>query len=518
VFDLVIAGARILDGLGSPSWDGWVAVEGDRFAAVEPSRVPAPEAARVVDASGSVLSPGFIDVHNHSDLAPLIEPGFASTVRQGVTTVVVGNCGVSPWPNAGAVECAEMAGGEPGTLPLGWPSFADWVDAMRSCAPAVNIATLVGHGAVRAEVMGHERRPPREDELREMRALVAAAMDDGAIGLSTGLIYVPGIFSTTDEVVALTEEVARRGGLYASHIRGEGEHLFLAVDEAIAIGRRAGVPAHISHLKCETRQTWGRADELLAKVHGADDVTADQYPYTAWESTLSSLLPPWAPVEHLASIAAADHDRLRAAVEFGEPDFGSSVDGVGWEAIIIEGGADPAWEGRSIADIAADASCEPFDLFVRVLDARAETACIGHAMHEDDVRTILADPTVIVASDAVAISPLGPLGMQPVHPRNYGTFPRVLGRYVRDGVLPLETAVRKMTSLPAGRFGLQGRGVIEVGAFADLVVFDPERVADTAEFGAPHSFPDGIDLVVVNGEIAAETEKAGARPGRMLSR
>jgi N-acyl-D-aspartate/D-glutamate deacylase len=518
VFDLIIVNARIIDGLGSPASDGWVGVEADRITTVERSLLDPPEAIRVVDAGGSVLAPGFVDVHNHSDLAPMVEPGFASTAHQGVTTVVVGNCGMSPWPNAGALECAEMVGGDPAAVLLGWPSFGRWMDAMQACAPAVNVAALVGHGAVRAEVMGLSQRSPDADELRAMRALVAGAMDQGALGLSTGLIYVPGMFAGTDEIVALAGEVAQRGGIYASHIRGEGEHLFAAVDEAIGIGRRARLPAHISHLKCETRLMWGRADELLGKVHEADDVTADQYPYTAWESILSSLLPPWAPVEHVASLAATDHERLRNAVECGEPNFGSSIKGVGWDGIVVEGSADPSWDGRSIAALADDASCGSFDMFVRVLVARAETGCIGHAMHEDDVRAILADPDVMVASDAVAMSPEGPLGAWPVHPRNYGTFPRVLGPYVRDGVLPIESAVRKMTSLPAKRFGLRGRGVIEEGAFADLVVFDPERVVDTAGFGAPHSFPDGIELVVVNGRVAVDDRGLGERAGQVLRR
>ena len=518
MFDLVVMNARIIDGTGTPAWDGWVGVRGDRIVAVEPTHVEPPGAVRVVDAGGSELAPGFVDVHNHSDLSPMVEPGSASTVHQGVTTVIVGNCGISPWPNAGARECAEMVGGDLETLELGWTSFGGWMDAMQACSPAVNIAALVGHGAVRAEVMGLADRLPDQGEARAMRLLVAQALDEGALGLSTGLIYVPGMFANTDEIVALAGEVAHRAGIYASHIRGEGAPLFAAIDEAISVGRRANLPAHVSHIKCETRPMWGRADELLAKLHGGDDVTADQYPYTAWESILSSLLPPWAPVERVAAIAASDRDRLRSAVEEGEPTFQSSVSGVGWEGIVIEGGADPGWEGRSIAALAQEASCEPFDMFVRLLDLRAETGCIGHAMHEDDVREILADQEIMVASDAMAMSPTGPLGKQPVHPRNYGTFPRVIGRYVREGVLTLESAVRKMTSLPAERFGLRGRGVIREGAFADLVIFDAVHVRDTADFVAPHRFPEGIQLVVVNGRVAKDGGGLDQRAGRVLRR
>jgi N-acyl-D-aspartate/D-glutamate deacylase len=351
-----------------------------------------------------------------------------------------------------------------------------------------------------------------------MRRMVAEATQAGAFGLSTGLIYVPGVYAATDEIVALAGEAARHGGLYASHIRAEGEHLFRAVDEAIEVGRRARLPAHVSHLKCETSLVWGRAGELLDRVHGADDVTADQYPYTAWASSLSSLLPAWARVDEVATIAREERERLRAAVEEGEPDFQSSVLGVGWGRIVVEATAEQGWNGASVAAVADALGVEPFDAFVALLDLDPDTSCIGHAMDEADVRTIAADPQVMVASDAVAMAPDGPLGRLPVHPRNYGTFPRVLARYVRDQrALTLEAAVRKMTSLPADRFGLEGRGGIVEGALADLVLFDPTSVADEATFEAPHRFATGIDLVVVNGRVAWDGRE-GERAGRVLRR
>ncbi len=525
MLDVLIDGALIVDGSGRPSFRGAVGVTADRIAFVRPEEAPTetPEAAHHIDAAGRALAPGFVDVHNHSDLAPLVEPEMASAVRQGVTTLVVGNCGSSPWPRAGAPECALLVGGDPGSRELGWPSFGSWMEAMAARRPAVNMAALVGHGAVRLEVMGRDRRAPTGKELRAMRAMVAEAMQDGAAGLSTGLIYVPGIYSVTDEIVALAGEVAATGGIYASHIRGEGANLFAAVDEAMRIGRLAGLPVQVSHLKCETAPLWGRTDTLLARFHGGDDVTADQYPYTAWESGLESLLPPWAPVAEVATIARAEHDRLKRAVEEGEPDFGSCVTGVGWDRIVVEGGPVPAEEGRSVAQVAAERGLDPFDAFVALLREKPDTGCIGHAMAEDDVRAILADPGVMVASDGMAMSPTGPLGSQPVHPRSYGTFPRVLGTYVRAGVLSLEAAVRKMTALPAARFGLRDRGELREGAFADLVLFDPSTIEDTAVFGAPHSFPRGIDMVLVNGEVAwdsgAESDGArGAGAGRMLTR
>lgn len=346
-----------------------------------------------------------------------------------------------------------------------------------------------------------------------MGSMAAEAVREGAFGLSTGLVYPPGIYAETDELVAMAEAA---GGVYASHIRGEGAHLFRAVDEAIEIGRRAEVPAHVSHVKCESSRVWGRTDELLARFHGADDVTADQYPYTAWNSSLASLLPPWAPVAELTAIRGMG--RLRTAVEEGEPGFQSSVDGVGWDAIVIVRTAEPAWNGRDVASIAGEMGVEPFDAMVELLEADPETSCIGHAMREADVRAIVADPDVFVASDASAISPEGRAGALPVHPREYGTFPRVLARYVReDPALTLEQAVRKMTALPAARFDLSDRGRLEPGAFADIVLLDPDAVADTATFETPHAYPTGIDLVTVNGRVAWEGDWR-ERAGRALRR
>jgi N-acyl-D-aspartate/D-glutamate deacylase len=259
------------------------------------------------------------------------------------------------------------------------------------------------------------------------------------------------------------------------------------------------------------------ADELLSRLHGGGDVTGDQYPYAAWASSLSSFLPAWAPVATLTEAVRTDRDRLVHAVEHGEGDFQSSVRGVGWDRIVIERSLDEDAIGMSVEQVAAGRGLEPVDACFRLLMDDPDTACIGHAMDERDVRAIVADPEVFVASDASAMSPVGPLGRFPVHPRTYGTFPRVLGRYVREGALSLETAVRKMTSLPAERFGLEGRGRITAGAFADLVAFDPATVADVSEYGAPHRFPSGIDLVIVNGRVGWDGELR-ERAGRTLRR
>ena len=526
--DLVLAGAAIVDGNGGPPFDGWIGVEGSRIAAVG-READAPPAARRIDVAGSTVTPGFVDVHNHSDLSALILPTMPSTVRQGVTTVVVGNCGSSPWPLSSFEEGVQLAYADPGTLERpAWSGYADYLDAIDAARPAVNIATLVGHGSIRREVMDLERRPPSPHELGAMRSLTATAVEAGAYGVSTGLVYVPGMFAATDELVAVATEAARLGGIYASHIRGEGEHLFRAVDEAIQIGRRASIPAHISHLKCESSLVWGRAGELLERIHRGDDVTGDQYPYTAWNSSLASLLPPWAPVGEIPAMTARPDGRRRliVAVEDGEPNFQSSVKGVGWDRIVIVGAADERWDGLDVETIARLMDLVPFDAFVRLLQEDPDTSCIGHAMREDDVATIAGDPGVFVASDASATAPDGPGGTLPVHPREYGTFPRFLARHVRERrAMSFEAAIRKMTSLPADRFDLRDRGRIREGSFADLVVIDRDSITDTATFERPHSYPIGIEMVIVNGRVAWETNGDGdgtaasrERAGRVLRR
>ncbi|MGZ8614559.1 MAG: N-acyl-D-amino-acid deacylase family protein [Actinomycetota bacterium] len=506
MLDVWIASTTVVDGTGGPAFPASVGIDRGRVAMISrDSAGGGPSAASRLDGAGLVLAPGYVDVHNHSDLGPLVDPTMPSTLRQGVTTVVVGNCGMSPFPASSATELASWAGGDTSSMELDFGSFGGFLDRVGDVKPAVNVAALVGHGSVRTLAMGLERRTPTAGELAEMRRTVADAMDAGAVGLSTGLIYVPGMYSSTDEVISLAEEAARAGGVYASHIRGEGAHLFRALDEAIEVGRRAALPAHVSHLKCETSHMWGRADELLARVHGADDVTGDQYPYAAWGSVLWSLLPDWAPVGDLPTLLAdpETHARLTASVEHGEGNaFQSSVDGVGWDRIVVEDTADRSCNGLDVATIAERRGVEPVEAFFELLVEEPNTSCIGHAMHEDDVRTILADPEIMVASDAVSVAPDGAMADVPVHPRTYGTFPRVLGPAVREGVLSLEAAVRTMTSLPADRFGLSGRGRIAEGAWADLVLFDPATVTDRATFERPHAFPDGFEAVIVAGTIA----------------
>jgi N-acyl-D-amino-acid deacylase len=526
VTDLLVSNARVLDGLGAPAWAGSVAVQGDRIEGLIPAGGSDPPASRTIDAHGLVVAPGFIDVHSHSDVTPFVEPQMDSMLRQGVTTMVVGNCGGSAFPAGGIPHSAALAGVEGSKIEVGWSSFGEYLARVDDARPALNVAALVGHGTLREEaMMGSERRAPSGDELDAMRRRLAAALEEGAVGLSSGLVYAPGLHATTDELVQLARELTAPGGIYASHVRGEGPTVFDAVAECIAIGRATGVRSHVSHLKVETRPLWGRGGELLElldaeRARGAD-VSADQYPYAAWETNLDSALPPWASVADLPEVLVDENarGRLFAAIERGDPGWQSAVDGVGWDRIVI-GAHHGALEasGRSVAELAADLGVEPAEAACRLLLEDPHTGMVGHAMHEDDVRTILARPDVFVSTDALAISPDGPLGRFGVHPRYYGTYPRVLGRYVREErLLALETAVAKMTSLPAERFGIAGRGRIAYGAFADLVVFDPASVVDRATYDAPHAFAHGIELVVVNGRVAWDGG-FGERSGRALRR
>lgn len=526
MIDLLVANARIVDGTGEPAFDGGVAIDGDRISRILHAGEPEPQARRRLDVEGLVLAPGSVDVHEHSDATPFVEPTMDSMLRQGVTSIVVGNCGTSAYPFEGAEERAAAAGADASALGGSWTSFGEYMDAIDRCRPALNVAALVGHGTLRTTVLGEDqRRAPTTQEMLEMKRLLREALEDGAVGLSSGLIYAPGIHANTDEVADLASVLAERGGVYASHVRGESSLVFGAVAECIEIGKRAGVPSHVSHLKVESRPMWGRAGELLSLLDAARDagadVTADQYPYTAWETELAAALPPWTSPEELPGAMGdpAARVRLRSAMETGEPGWDGLGRSVGWDRVVI--GAhlpDPGVTGRTIAQLAAERGVEPFESIAELLLADPYTGMVGHGMHEDDVRTILRRPDVFVASDALAVSPTGPLGRFAVHPRYYGTFVRVLGRYVRDEpLLTLEAAVRKMSSLPADRFSLPGRGHIEVGAFADLVVFDPDRVGDRATYERPHAFAEGVVLVVVNGRVAWDGS-SGERAGRALRR
>jgi N-acyl-D-amino-acid deacylase len=490
--DLVIRGGTVYDGTGAPGVRADVAVRGDRIVAV--GQLPARGGAEI-DATGLAVSPGFIDVHSHDDFAVLLEPRMPFKVMQGVTTDIVGNCGSGVVPfEAGLQRFSRFV---PGAAPPRWDSFATYLARVQEAGPSLNVAVLVGHGTLRAGAMGADERAPGPAELDRMRAWVREGVEAGAVGLSTGLIYEPGRYARTAEIVELARELRGDGGLYATHMRNEAAGLLEAVREAIEVGERAGVPVQISHHKASGRDNWGRVRDSLALIEaaraGGADVTADQYPYTAGSTSLHAVIQNGA---------------------FRRDSPGGLGNLSGREVLIASAPRQPAWEGQTLAALAAGWGL-PDDAAAARVVAETGEACfvVVFTMDEGDVRTVLAHPTTMIGSDGV------PAGSKP-HPRLYGCFPRVLGHYTREErVLELPAAIHKMTGMPAAKFRLADRGVLRAGAFADLVVFDPASIRDVATYDDPCRFPEGIRAVYVNGSaVARDGAHTGARPGRALRR
>ena len=475
-YDVLIRGGRVIDGTGAPARSADVAVAGGRIAAVGALEG---EAARAIDASGLVVAPGFIDVHAHDDVALLNSPGLDFKAAQGVTTVVCGNCGLGAAPANERLRAFFQRGVEGVLGPVSefsWESLGEFYEAVRGAGPALNAAFLVPHGSLRIAAMGWERRPPTEDELTVMKEQLAEGMAAGALGLSSGLVYVPGRFAETDELIELARVVAEFDGLYVSHIRNEGGGLLDSVQEAIRIGEEAGTPVQISHHKAGGRANWGLTQQSLPLIEQARargvDVTIDAYPYTAASTALVAiarggrLAPGYEP--HDILIASVKHQRQ--------------------------------YEGKHIDEIASMMDLPVEEAIRRLLDEEENAVvAVMFIMDEGDVRRVLQHPTCMVGSDGIP-SPTG----KP-HPRLYGTFPRMLGHYVREeGLLSLEEAVRRMTSLPAATFHLADRGEVQPGAWADLVIFDPERIADVATYEDPRRYPTGIPYVLVNGNLVVD--------------
>ena len=467
-----------------------------------------------------IVCPGFVDIHSHSDESMFVNSALESALHQGVTTVVCGNCGGASAPVMGLAAAELDRDLARFDLERTWTSFAEYAAAVERNRAAINVCSFVGHGTLRMCVMGGDAREPTAGELAAMKALLASALGDGAIGMSTGLIYPPSAYGTTDEIVALAAVVAGRGGLYASHIRNEGEKLLDAIEEGIEIGRRSGARVQLSHHKASGQRNWGKVRDSTARIESAQaegvDVTADQYPYTASSTGLSATIPNWvheggtlAMVERLRDPAV----RRRVRDEWTET-------GRAWDRIVIARARHhPEWSGRSVIDLARGSGQDPMEwACLALIEHEGAIDIVHHSMSEDDVRYVMAKEWIAIGSDSRANAPYGPLSFGSPHPRSYGTFPRVLGRYARDErVVSLEDAVRKMTSLPASRLRLRDRGVLRDGAAADVVVFDPQRVADRATYDDPHRYPDGMPFVIVNGALAVERgETTSARAGRFL--
>jgi N-acyl-D-aspartate/D-glutamate deacylase len=534
-FDLLIRGGTLVDGTGSPGTPADVGVTGDRIAVVgDLSGVAQGDVRQEIDAKGRVVCPGFIDPHGHSDVSLFVDGALASHLRQGFTTQLSGNCGstVAPITPTGR-ELVELEL-RVHRVTARWSTFAEYLDAVESERLGPNVAFLAGHGTIRASVLGADARAPTTEELAVMVRALEAALESGAFGLSTGLIYAPGIHAAPAEIVELVRTAARRGGLYSTHMRNESAGLFDALDEAIDTTRAAGEGARlqVSHLKAGARAVWGRGAEAVERLEHARaagvDVAADQYPYTAAATSLAVVLPPALLALGVDECVAALNDpgvraRVGSEIKRGVSGWENVAADPGWAAIKISWSASHVdWAGRSIAAIANEVRADPADVAFDILvDDRLETSIVIDCMEEEDVATILGVPWIAVCTDAEGRRPGDPiLDVGVPHPRTYGTTARVLGRYVRgQRRLPLETAIAKMTSVPAARVGLIDRGVVREGAFADLVVFDPATVADKATYEQPAIHPIGIDDVIVNGRAAVLAgRETGQRPGRLLRR
>ena len=528
--DLVIRNGRVVDGSGNPWVYADVAITGDRILAV--GKVPDGAGKREIDARGLVVAPGFIDMHSHSDML-LLEDGYAqSKIRQGVTTEVLGEGGsAGPSKGQSSPKTATIKGEE-----KSWATLGGYFETLEAAGTSVNVCSYVGLDSVWQCAMGKSFERPTPAQFDEMKTLIDEAMRDGAFGLSTQLAMPPGSLATTDDLVNLSKVVAKYGGLYSTHNRNEGLGVFDAVSEAITIGEKAGVRVDVIHLKIADQKNWGRMNELVAMIEAARgrgvDVQANVYPYTRGNNNLASIIPPWAHEGGTQTMLARlkdprDRARMKTEIRGGIEGWYNHYTAVGgdWSRMLVSGRG--PFEGLTMDRVISartegkTPTPDPLDVLFDILIDTEGSVPTVYAHHTDaDMTLAMSQPWCSIGSDGSAYSIEGPLRRGNPHPRNFGTFPRVLGVYVRETkLLRLEDAIRKMTSLNAAKLGLPDRGLLRVGHFADVTVFDPERVIDTATYTAPFAYPEGIETVIVNGQVVLENGKhSGAMPGRAIRR
>ena len=524
--DLLLEGAEVVDGTGGPPFRADVVVAGDQIVAVGVAgRV---DAARRIHAEGLTLTPGFVDAHGHSDIAVLSAPDSPSKIHQGVTTEVMGNCGLGVAPFGRSVTPSELrklmtiVDADP-SVEWNWRSVAEYLDVVRIRGTAMNVTLLAGHLPIRASCVGYEDRRATGAELHAMQSRVDEALDDGACGLSTGLMYPPCTYADVDELVALGEVVAEHDAVFAFHMRDYGDQLLGAVEEALLVARRTGCRAQLSHLVAVGRRNWGKVSVALDLVDRAVDdgidVAVDVYPYLAGSTNLAQVLPEWALaggtsalLERLADASARQrlvHDLRQSILQ--DPEDIRIAGGV------FDGQDNPV--GLSLADLAEAWDESPQEVVLDVLaDSNCTASMVAFGRGEDDLRAALRHQRCLIGSDGLGLDPEGPTGAGQPHPRSYGCYPRLLSRYVRDeAVIRIEDVVRRSTSLIAQRFRIPDRGVVAPGYRADLVLFDLASLADRASFEEPHRFPDGVSTVIVGGEVVVDGgEATGARPGEVL--
>jgi N-acyl-D-aspartate/D-glutamate deacylase len=523
VFDLLIKEATVIDGTDSRPWVGDVAIKDGGFAALD-STIDSP-ARQTIHARNCILAPGFIDIHCHSDFAIFDDPESEIKLKQGVTLDVLGNCGESLAPLDGdaraSIKAASDSDIDAWDHPLNWSGYADYIRRVEDAGLSINVMGLVGHGTLRLAAMGHSDAAPSAGQMDHMKSLLARSLEAGAAGMSTGLIYAPGCFADTSELIELASLAGRRGGFYASHIRNEAEGVLTALDEVIRIGRESHVPVHVSHLKLAGYRNWQLVEAVVEKLEKARadgiDITCDVYPYFHSCTTMLAMLPPWSLEGGLPSLMrrladARQRRQIIHDIEAGIPGWENMYHNSGWEKTVVSSVQTPAnkrMEGKSIAANAADCGKNPFDLMLDLITAeKGVVSIISESMNEENMVRFLKLPFAMIGSDG------SPSQGKP-HPRLYGTFPRVFRRIVRElGALSVESAVHKMSGQTADRLGLRQSGFIRRGLNADAVIFDPLTFGDTATYHQPQQFPDGLMTTIVNGEVVIDGEAhTGVRNG-----
>lgn len=528
-FDLIIANGHVVDGTGSPWYSADVGIRDGHIAAI--GKLGSAPAKRRIDAAGKVVAPGFIDMLGQSEFTILVDPRLPSKIYQGITTEITGE-GTSAAPLTGhaRIEAAQTL--EHYGLKADWQTLGEYFARLERQGIGINLASYVGATTVREVVIGVENRPPTADELVRMRALVREAMEQGAVGVSTSLEYAPAPYAGTEELIALAAEAAPYGGVYATHMRSEGDGMAAALEETFRIGREAHIPVEIWHLKIAGKKNWGHMPDVIKRIEAARagglDITADTYAYTAWFNDMSAFVPPWAHeggnekmIERLKDPAA--RARVRKDIETPSDAWDNEWDEVaGPESILVGVVKNPALrplQGQTIAAIAKSRGKDPLDTLLDILvEDDGFTGCAVFGMQEDDVTLALVQPWVSINNDSSGTSPEGVLGAEHPHPRAYGTFPRILRKYVREEHrLSLEEAIRKFSALPAQRMRLTDRGVLKRGLWADVVVFDPATIADRSTFSSPNELAVGMRWVLVNGvPVIADGQMTGAKPGHVL--
>jgi dihydroorotase/N-acyl-D-amino-acid deacylase len=529
-FDTIILHGHVIDGTGSPWYAADIGIREGRIAAI--GHLAGARARQTIDAAGRVVAPGFIDMLGQSELTVLVEPTLPSKIFQGITTEITGEGGSVAPLNDAIIKADAVTYGHFKITP-DWRNYAQYFARVEKQGIGINMAHYVGATQVRRMVLGDDDTQPTPAQLDRMKALVREAMEQGAVGVSTSLQYAPAPYAKTEELIALASEAAKYGGVYATHMRSEGDEVLTALDEAIRIGREAKIPVEIWHVKAGGKRNWGRMNEIVAKIEQARrdgvDITADTYGYTAWFNSFSAFIPPWAHdggdeklIERLKD--PKSRNRIRAdMLNADDRSWDNEWQAItGPESILIGAVQNPGLkpiQGKTVADVAADWKMDPIDAICEILIRdHAFTEVAVFAMSEADVSLAVKQPWVAFNNDSQGTAPTGLLGEEHPHPRAYGTFPRVLRKFVReDKLITLPDAIRKMSALPAQKLHLADRGVLKTGMWADVVVFDPDTVTDVATFAQPNQLSRGMDDVLVNGvAVIAGGKATGARPGRIL--